>query len=181
MGSPKTPEHRAKIAAALKGRKHSPEAIAKIAEAARQRWTDETQRQRQSAIKMNVTKVPDEEWTPAHSRSAVHNRVNRGIMPPARHCAIDPSHGGPFHYDHCGDPPYAKENRFVVQPLCVPCHVAISAERRGLDGYTNRRVATKRTCAHCGTAFVVASAARVKQATVYCCREHYLLSICSSR
>jgi hypothetical protein len=173
MGNPKTPEHRAKIAAAMKGRKHSAEARAKMAAAANDRWQDPSERERLSSIMINRTRVPAEDWTPTHSRAAIHNRVHRGLMPPAAHCSIDPSHDGPFHYDHCGDPPYSPENRFVVQSVCAPCHAAISAERRAGSGYKNRRVIIERECAHCGDVFVLRNTARGQQDNVYCSREHY--------
>lgn len=173
MGKPKTPEHRAKIAAAMKGRKHTAEAKAKMAQAANERWADSAERAKLSAVMIDRLRVPAEQWTPYNSRAAVHNRVHRGLMPPASHCCIDPTHDGPFHYDHCGDPPYAPENRFVVQPVCAPCHAAISAERRAGTGYRNRRDAIQRECAHCGETLVIRSTARAQQPNVYCTREHY--------
>lgn len=179
MGKPKTPEHRAKIAAAMKGRKHSAEAKAKMSDAANARWQDPTERERLSSIMIDRVRVPVEEWTPYNSRAAVHNRVRRGLMPPAAHCSVDPTHEGPFHYDHCGDPPYAPENRFVVQPVCAPCHTAISAERRAGAGYKNRRVYFERECSYCGASFVLRSSARAKQVNVYCSRAHYLASLSS--
>lgn len=174
MGKPKTAEHRAKIAAAHMGMKHSPEAKQKMADAANRRWADPAERARLSEIMKGRVRVDAKDWTPLLSRSAVHNAVRRGLMPAASHCSADPSHEGPFHYDHCGDPPYSRENRLVVQPLCSACHVELSATRRNGTGYKNRTAIGERNCAFCGIAFTVENSKRLAQARVFCCREHYL-------
>lgn len=149
-GQAMSPEQREKIAAALRGRRQSPEHAAKLGE-----------------IRRHRRKVA--EWLPEHSRSAARRASQRGEIPPADHCDFDPAHEGPFTFDHCGSPPYAWENRLVVQRLCNPCHQQLEAKRRDGQGYSNR---TRRecTCEYCGRIF---HAAPSRPNPRYCSRTCY--------
>ena len=171
MGKPKTPEHRAKISAALRGRTKTPEQRAALRGIAK----SPEHRAKLSAAKRGKLRISPEDWTPRHSVYSVANAVRRGMMPPPSQCVNDHTHQGPYQYDHFGDPPYAPENRYVVQPLCVPCHVSISTSRRNGTGYINRRVTQLKTCAYCGKDFPVPQKQRLIQDRVFCCWEHYLL------
>lgn len=128
-----SPEQREKIAASLRGHKQSAEHVAKLAATRRDR--------------RRVT-----EWLPEHSRSAARRAAKRGQIPAAGHCVMDPTHEGPFTFDHCGDPPYSWENRLVVQRLCNPCHQRIEAVRRDGEGYAVRTGQTY-ACEHCHVTF----------------------------
>lgn len=175
MGKPKTPEHRAKIRAAMTGRKRSEADRAAMAERMLATWADPDERARMiAAFRKRKPRVSEADWTPQHSRNAVHSAVRSGTLPWADHCSTDPSHPGPFHYDHCGDPPYSRDNRLVVQPLCSACHVELSKQRRAGRGYRNRVAQAERPCSFCGEMFVVANSRRLGQERVFCCWEHYL-------
>ena len=148
-GQPKSPEHAQKIALALRGK---PKTVA----------------HRKALSLSKIGKYGLGPWTPEKSRSAQRRAVKRGELPPASRCLMDATHYGPFEYDHNGDPPYAFENRFQVQSLCKPCHVAVEANRRAGRGYATRGGSVI-SCVVCGREFYV-SPSRVNVAKF--CSKH---------
>lgn len=122
----RTDEHNAKIGQALRGRSKSDEHRARL-------------RQAQRARRALEEATQPAEWSPERSRRAVINAVRSGRMERPAACTRDDSHAGPYEWDHHHPTdPYAWENRYVVQSLCRPCHVAVSTERRAGRGYTRK-------------------------------------------
>lgn len=61
------------------------------------------------------------------ARDAVSYAVRTGKIPPARALACVDCGGSASQYDHTHG--YDRENRFRVEPVCVPCHARRFVER----------------------------------------------------
>lgn len=130
-------EHRAKIAAAGRGRKHSAETRAKMAESARKRWAAIPKKKRLEILAPSIASL---RGRPSPMKGVVTKPWNE-LSYSRRHAIIAERYGPPTVCAHCGNEAHHwanvsqeyLEGRDDWLELCRSCHMKLdsSPDRKG--------------------------------------------------